>query len=246
MPNLFQVGATTAVQVPADTVRPRRITHAGGGTTLYYKSSSDVSTSSSDGSLTVGQSLDALKTEWLIGSAEVRCITEALPTGIETAVAAGAGFHTWEAPTATSGTDTANADTALFVASVFVPVNMVATGVKYLVGSVGGTTKMIAQLNDANGTLLANSTLTSSGTTAGTAAQVQTMAFVTATPIKGPALYYIGITGNGTTSKLRTIPAHTQTGVYTAQLVQTTVTPAAIAPPTSFTADVGPVAHLYT
>lgn len=153
---------------------------------------------------------------------------------------------TFPAVAATSGTDTACSNGTCYLGRVFVPTGCKITGVQYLVGSVGGTDKVIATLYDREGNLLANSA--AAGATVGTAAQVQQVAFETPYTLEGPAELWIGLTFNGTTAKFRSVPAHCQIG--NAQLggsvAQTFGTiGSTITPPTSHTADKAPVASLY-
>lgn len=155
------------------------------------------------------------------------------------------GFANWVPPTATSGTDTTPADGTQFLTSIFIPVNKTLTGVSYLVGSVGGTDKAYAVLYDANGAVLANSSLTTGGTTVGTAAQIQALAFTATYAAKGPAMYYVGISMNGNTARLRTVPAHCQAGLFAGSVSQTHGTVAAVTEPVTFTADKAPICFAY-
>ncbi len=155
------------------------------------------------------------------------------------------GFSNWQAIAATSGTDTTPASGTQFVTSIWLPANKTLTGVGYLIGSVGGTDRAYAVLYSASGAVLANSTLASNGTVVGTAANVQTLAFTSTYAAKGPAMYYVGLSMNGNTARLRTVPAHTQAGLYAGQVAQTHATVAAITPPTTFTADKGPILFVY-
>lgn len=152
---------------------------------------------------------------------------------------------TWSVIAATSGTDTACTNGTVYVGSIFVPLSCTVTGIQYLVGSVGGTDKVITSLYDSAGNLLANSA--TAGTTVGTTAQIQQVAFTSALSLAAPGLFWVGLTFNGTTAKFRSIPAYCQTGngVLGNGLSQTFGTPAAITPPTTFTADKVPVASLY-
>ena len=156
-----------------------------------------------------------------------------------------AGFANWQPIAATSGTDTTPANGTQFVSSLWLPANKTITGVGYLIGSVGGTDKVYAALYSASGALLANSSVSGGGATVGTAANVQTLAFTSTYAAKGPALYYVGISMNGNTARLRTVPAHTQAGIYAGQVSQTHGTVAAITAPTTFTADKAPVLFVY-
>lgn len=154
-------------------------------------------------------------------------------------------FSNWEAPTATSGTDTAFADGTQFVTSIFLPVNKTITGVDFLVGSVGGTDKVYVVLYDADGAVLANSSLTAGGATVGTAAQVHRVALTATYAAAGGRIFYVGVSANGATAKLRTVPAHTQTGMFAGSVAQVHGTVAAITEPVTFTADKAPVITLY-
>ena len=146
---------------------------------------------------------------------------------------------------ATSGTDTAFANGTMFVGSVEVPSTFLATGVQYLVGSVGGTDKVIAVLYDSAGNPLANSTTAASGTTAGTAAQIQQLAFTSPINVAGPGRYYVGIAANGATAKIRTVPAFTQSGSLGGTISWTHGTIAQITAASTFTADQVPFAAIY-
>lgn len=155
------------------------------------------------------------------------------------------GFYNWQPVAATSGTDTAFANGTQFVTSIFVPVNKTLTGVGYLVGSVGGTDKVYAVLYDADGAALANSSLAGGGATVGTAAQIQTLAFTATYAARGPRIYYVGVSANGATDKLRTVPAHCQGGLFAGSVAQTHGTVATITEPVTFTADKAPVCFVY-
>lgn len=152
-------------------------------------------------------------------------------------------IHTWQPVAATSGTDTACSNGTAYVGSVLVPANCTVTGIQYLVGSVGGTDKVVASLHNASGTPVANSA--TAGATVGTAAEVQQVAFTSTYAAVGPAFYFVALTFNGTTAKFRSVPAHTQNGVIGNGVTQTFGTVAAFTAPSTFTADKVPVASLY-
>lgn len=162
-----------------------------------------------------------------------------------TPISAPSGFRNFFGGSVTDGTDTAFASGTLFVTSIFIPVNMTLTGIGFLMGSVGGTNRVVVQLNSAAGALLANSTLASSGTVAGTAAQTQKIDFTATYAAKGPATYFIGVSANGNTAKILTVPAYRAPELFSASLSQTAATPAAIVAPSSFSADVAPIAFVY-
>jgi hypothetical protein len=152
---------------------------------------------------------------------------------------------TWPNSTALSGSDTACTNGTAYVGSIFIPANATITGIQYLVGSVGGTDKVIVSLHNKLGTLVANSN--TAGTTVGTAAQKQQVAFTGTYAAKGPAYYFVALTFNGTAAKFRTVPAYCDTGngVVGNGVTQTFGTPANFTVPTTFTADTVPVASIY-
>jgi hypothetical protein len=159
------------------------------------------------------------------------------------------GLGSWQNASAatanTCGSDTACADGTLGLAGIFVNRPVRCTGIQYLVGSVGGTDKVIVVLYDSVGAVLANSA--TAGTTVGTAAQVQQVAFTAVYNIATPGLYYLGLVFNGTTAKFRTVPAYCQagTGLIAGSVAQTFGTVAAAIMPTTFTADKAGVCSLY-
>jgi hypothetical protein len=266
--SVFTQGGTSASYIPCPDGQLLTITSVGG--TLYYKSTSDVTSSSSDGNITTTNSASFTSGQWVICAQGVTTrvqttCTEGVTgnlrvggtltavgaqtlTGVSTLTGGVAGgkpwnVYTWEAPTATSGTDTACTNGTAYVGSVFVPMNATVTGIQYLVGSIGGTDKVVASLHDSAGALLANSAL--AGATVGTAAQVQQVALTATYAAVGPAFYFVGVTFNGATAKFRSVPAHTQTGVVGNGVTQTFGTAASFTAPTTFSADKVPVASLY-
>ena len=178
------------------------------------------------------------------GSTAVFSGAATLTGGIAQATAF-SGAHNWQPIAATSGTDTTPADGTQFLTSIYLPANCTLTGVKYLIGSVGGTDKAYAVLYSASGAVLANSSLTTDGTTVGTAATVQALAFTSTYAAVGPAMYYVGISIKGTTARLRTVPAYCGGSLYAGSVSQTHATVAAVTEPVTFTADKAPVVVLY-
>lgn len=115
------------------------------------------------------------------------------------------------------------------------------TGIAVKIGGTGGTDSWIFELHNSAGALVATST--TSGTTAGTANTWQRIAF-TAQYQAQPGTYFIAVQSNGTTAK----PAVYQSPgvpVLTGSATGTFATGAAITPPTTYTAGVGPVALVY-
>jgi hypothetical protein len=140
----------------------------------------------------------------------------------------------------TDGNDTTDITNDIWVNEVRIRGNTLITGVSYLIGSVGTTDTVIAILYDSSGNVLAYSAL--AGTTVGTAETFQRLPFVTAYQAS-PGLYYIGISTNGTHAHLQTqVAGNHNAGVITGQ---TFGTPTAITPPSTFTANKGPIAMLY-
>jgi hypothetical protein len=275
--NSFNQGSDRAGYVACP--EGQQITIINQGNTLYYKTTSDVTSASSDGtiasaasaSFTTGQyvitaqgvstSVLVKQTEGVTGNVRVggnetvagtETVTgAATSTGAATLTggivppAAPHGFPNWQPIAATSGTDTAFVNGTLFLSSIFIPVNKTLTGVGFLLGSVGGTDRVVVNLWSTAGVNLAQSTTTSSGTVAGTAANTQEIAFTAQYAAVGPALYYVGVAGNTGTAKLRTVPAFTNAGIYAGSVSQTHGATTTLTVPTTFTADKAPVAYVY-
>lgn len=264
-----QSGSTPgAIAVPAGA----KVTVQNVGATLYYKSTKDVTSSSNDGNIASGSSSTFTSPQWVItaqgASTEVfvsneDTISEDLRVGDDLVAAdtvtsttaapfvtgispnsSPTGIANWQPVAATSGTDTTPADGTQFVTSIFVPVNKTITNVNYLIGSVGGTDKVYAVIYDSSGADVANTSLTGGGATVGTAANVQTLALTSTYAAVGPARYFVGISMNGNTARLRTVPAHTQSGLLAGSVSQTHGTVADITAPSTFTADKAPVVFL--
>lgn len=152
-------------------------------------------------------------------------------------------FATWQPIAATSGTDVACTNGTLYYGSIFLPGNVTINNVNYLIGSVGGTDKVIVTVHNLAGTLLANSAL--AGTTVGTAANTQSVALTTPYQFVGPGHILIGLTFNGTTAKFRAVPAFCSAGLLGGSATQTFGTAATITPnATNFTADLTPVGFI--
>lgn len=217
---------------------------AGTGTVALIKAdSSDVVTLTNGATVPSGKTLTVSGTLTLGAAVPVTVAAAGLVP-----VSAPTGLSNWQPIAATSGTDTTPADGTQFVTSVWVPANMTLTGAAYLIGSVGGTNKVYAVLYDSTGAVLANSALTGGGATVGTAANIQTLDFTATYAAKGPGRFFIGISINGNTARLRTVPAFCQAGIWAGSISQvqgTSPTVAAITAPSGFTADKAPVAFLY-
>jgi hypothetical protein len=119
--------------------------------------------------------------------------------------------------------------------------NTTLTGVQVLVGAVGGTNNWLVELHDSTGALVATSAL--AGVLVGTAGTWQQIAF-TAPVSVAPGTYFIVVQLNGTTARLAALNAP-GVPLLTGSSVGVFGTSAAITPPTTYTAGVGPVATLY-
>lgn len=144
---------------------------------------------------------------------------------------------------ATSGTDSACTNGTAYFASIYIPYITTLTGIFYLVGSVGGTDKVIATLYDNTGAVVANSAV--AGATVGTAANIQSVAFTSAYTMTRAGLYYYSVCFNGTTAKFRTYPIAGSAFIAGSE-AETFGTVTAITPGTTFTADKGPIGGVYT
>lgn len=142
---------------------------------------------------------------------------------------------------ATAGTDTACTNGARYWVSLQIPSNQSITGLSYLIGSVGGTDKVIVELHSTAGVLVATSAL--AGTTVGTAANMQGVAF-TAPYSATAGRYFACVQFNGTTAKFRTYPIPGSKFI-TGTVAGTFGTSADFTPGTTFTADVGPICYTY-
>lgn len=141
----------------------------------------------------------------------------------------------------TTGTDTAGINGTLWISEIFIPANCTVTGISYLIGSVGGTDKVVVALFNSAGAIVANSVLDAS-VTVGTTATFQRVPFTAPVAVVGPGLYYVGVQTNGTTAKVRTQPFGNHNAGTVSQVFDTLV---AITPPATFTASTGPIALLY-
>jgi hypothetical protein len=143
--------------------------------------------------------------------------------------------------TTTPGTDAACTSGTFYAGAVRVPATATFTGATNLIGSVGGTDKVIYYLWDSAGLVIAYTAL--AGVTVGTAATMQTrIPFVEPVLVDGPCLLYAGCIFNGTTAKFRAhaignAPAFSSTGTFG--------TNASLVTAATFTADKAPVMGLY-
>lgn len=154
---------------------------------------------------------------------------------------------------ASVGTNTTDITDKMMRTSIFVPYTNVFTGIQVLQGGTATTDNITTALFDSGGKLIASSA--AAGTLLATANTFKSIAFAlnpvaaaqTLTIVPGPAIYWIGVTGSGTTAgAYQTIPTLTFKNVLTGSATsQTFGTFPNFTPATTFTADVGPVVCLY-
>lgn len=142
------------------------------------------------------------------------------------------------------GTNKTLVSGTVYVADIFIPLASVTlTGIGVLNGATVGTNNGLVSLYDSNGNLLANSAL--AGALTSGANTFQQYAFTaTYTTIK-PGRFWVGYQANGTTDTIRTVATATWIDLLTTSTAGTFGTLPAVTPPTTFTADVGPVAYVY-
>jgi len=117
------------------------------------------------------------------------------------------------------------------------------TGISVLNGATDGTDKLMVALYDTNGVLITNSAV--AGATSSGANAFQDFALLQS-PILQPGRYFIAVQCNGTTATTRRQAAANGGNTMTQSATGTFGTvPASFTPPTTFTADVGPIARLY-
>lgn len=142
----------------------------------------------------------------------------------------------------TVGNNTTPSNGARWWAEIDLLHSCVLTGIQYLIGGTGGTDKVIVELHDAAGTLLATSDL--AGVLVGTLNTLQAVPFTVPAQINGPGRYFIALQFNGNTARFQT---HTLAGnqLITGTAAGTFGTSASIIPGTTFTANQGPIAGTY-
>lgn len=145
---------------------------------------------------------------------------------------------------AVTANPTTDVNGTFFISALELDQNGLFSGACWLNGATVTTDKHIAYLWDATGTLLANTPLAGNADT-GFPSQYECVNFTSPVALVGPAEYFVGVQGNGTTDTLSTYaagahnyPTTSFTGVFG--------TPKAIATvPTTFTNNVGPFMQLF-
>lgn len=168
--------------------------------------------------------------------------TSAQRTGISTGRSKFTTCHIGSVAYASHGTNTTLVAGTHYRAEVFVPFAVQVTGAGVLNGATVGTDKGIVAIYDTRGNLVANSALAGSTTSGANAFQERAFA---AAPKLQPGRYFLVYQSNGTTDTLRTIAASTFVDVLAGSATGTFGTMLDFTPPTTFTADKGPVGYLY-
>lgn len=153
------------------------------------------------------------------------------------------GFK-WTPGVATQATSATPAATSVYLVQMTIPAGITLTGVGILNAATVGTNKYIVALFDNTGAPLVTSAL-AGVTTAGASAYQQVPFTATFKTLKS-STYWIGLYVNGTTDRYYAVPSIGQSGGLAGSVgSQTFGTVAAITLPTTFTADVGPIAYTY-
>lgn len=118
----------------------------------------------------------------------------------------------------------------------------VLTGIQVLIGSTGGTDNWLVELHNSAGTLLATSA--TAGTLVGTASTWQQIPFTATYNLTTPGTYFLAVQTNGTTAKLGTLNSATNP-TLTGSATGSFGTGASITAPTTYTANLGPMAYVY-
>ncbi len=143
---------------------------------------------------------------------------------------------------ASDGTSATPVITETYISEITVDQPTEVTGIAVFNGSTaGGTDKHFAYITDADGALVNANTLAAGTATSG-ADSYQRIA-LTAPKVLAPGTYYICLQMNGTTDRYNAHPfGNFGAGKKTSTVFGTAV---AITPPTTFTADLGPMASFY-
>lgn len=233
----------TAIRVDATPYTQRKITNTSGGS-LYYKTTSAVSTS--DSSIAAGSSITIAQPYWLIcaNAAPANVLVDSVGYQNPSINEQPDFLQCWQ-PGAVAGNDTACTNGTIYVVKFTPDRPFKATGIGYQIGTTGGTDKVVATLFDAAGAVLAYSD--TGGATVGTSSTSQALPFTSvSTYTVAPGVdYFAGVVFNGTTAKFYTLAAGSSQGNIAGTGTQTFGTPAAITAPSTFTANKGPLAYLY-
>ena len=144
---------------------------------------------------------------------------------------------------ASLGTNTTLVSGTLYRSEIFVPQLASWTGIGVLNGATVGTNNGLVAIYDSAGNFIQSSAVAGAVTVGANA--FQNRAFI-APVLLGPGRYFLAYQANGATDTLRTHAAANGGNQMTASSTGTFGTlPTSFTPPTTFTADVGPIAWLY-
>jgi hypothetical protein len=242
---ILTAAPTTALEIGAQKFR---VTAAGGetvagGSTILHTTSADVP-------LTVQgkASQSANLQEWKNSAGVV--VASVGPSGALTSGSAQTGrsrFSTVPVGSvgyASFGTNTTLVAGTTYYAEVTVARDVTLTGVGVLNGATVGTNSWVVGLHtSAGGADVAHSAL--AGTLSSGANSFQQIAFTSTYAASGPARYWIAFQSNGTTDTARTVAVSTFIDVFTKSVAGSFGTLPSLTVPTTFTADVGPIAYVY-
>lgn len=187
--------------------------------------------------LTTGGNLTVAGTSTLTGATS-------LTGGLATSAATKTVWGTWNPGVATNATSTTPSATVVYMSQIWVPHNETITGIAVLNAATVGTNKYIVALFDSTGAAVANSN--TAGVTTTGASVWQKVAFTGTYAALGPKTYWVAVYVNGTTDRFYSIPAFGAMGGLAGSVsTQTFGTVASVTLPTTFTADLGPVAYVY-
>jgi len=140
-----------------------------------------------------------------------------------------------------AGNNTAFVTTDTYIAEVFIPATVTVNGVAVLMGTAAGNGDIAVALANSAGTIVAQST--ASTITTGTSTTYTQVSFATPYVAVGPSTYYVCVQGNSTSDKFMThLAGNFGASLKTSQTFNTFTN---ITPPTTFTANQGPVADLF-
>lgn len=164
--------------------------------------------------------------------------------GLATGAATKTIWTTWHPDIVTSATSATPSATILRMTQLWLPHNETITGVAVLNAATCGSNKWIVAIFDSTGASLANSAL--AGTLCSGTSAYQKVAFTAPAVVTGPRTLWIGVYADGATDRYYAVPTTGQAdGLAGSITSQTFGTIASVTLPTTFTADVGPVAYIY-
>lgn len=141
------------------------------------------------------------------------------------------------------GTSAVHVAGSIYLAETFVRRSRLVTGIGVLNGATVGTDNLIVALYNAAGKLLAHSAL--AGVVSAGANAFQQIPFTVPYKLTNDGKYHIALQCNGTTATTRRIAASTFLNRASITAGTFGTLPGYIAPPTTITADAGPIGYIY-